>query len=38
LRQAEALFRSHRIPTVNSSAKSVEEMATIILQTFKIKA
>jgi regulator of PEP synthase PpsR (kinase-PPPase family) len=38
LRQAEALFRSHGIPTVNSSAKSVEEMATIVLQTFKIKA
>ena len=37
LRQADALFRSHRIPTVNSSTKSVEEMATIILQTFKIK-
>jgi regulator of PEP synthase PpsR (kinase-PPPase family) len=33
LRQAEALYRSHRIPVINSSAKSVEEMSTIILQT-----
>jgi [pyruvate, water dikinase]-phosphate phosphotransferase / [pyruvate, water dikinase] kinase len=32
LRQAEALFRAHRIPVVNSSAKSVEEMSTVILQ------
>ena len=33
LRRAEALFSSHRIPVVNSSAKSVEEMSTVILQT-----
>jgi regulator of PEP synthase PpsR (kinase-PPPase family) len=33
LRRAEALFASHRIPVVNSSAKSVEEMSTVILQT-----
>ena len=32
LRRAEIMFRSHRIPTVNSSAKSVEEMSTVILQ------
>jgi [pyruvate, water dikinase]-phosphate phosphotransferase / [pyruvate, water dikinase] kinase len=32
LRQAEKLFRTHRIPMVNSSAKSVEEMSTVILQ------
>ena len=32
LRRAELLFRAHRIPTVNSSAKSVEEMSTVILQ------
>jgi [pyruvate, water dikinase]-phosphate phosphotransferase / [pyruvate, water dikinase] kinase len=32
LRRAEALFRAHRIPMINSSAKSVEEMATVILQ------
>ena len=33
LRQAEAMFKSHRIPVINSSAKSVEEMSTLILQT-----
>jgi regulator of PEP synthase PpsR (kinase-PPPase family) len=33
LRQAEAMFRTHRIPVINSSAKSVEEMSTVILQT-----
>jgi [pyruvate, water dikinase]-phosphate phosphotransferase / [pyruvate, water dikinase] kinase len=32
LRRAEALFRSHRIPTINSATKSVEEMSTVILQ------
>ena len=32
LRSAEAMFRTHRIPTVNSAAKSVEEMSTVILQ------
>jgi regulator of PEP synthase PpsR (kinase-PPPase family) len=37
LRQAEAMFRSHRIPTINSSAKSVEEMATVIVQTLSQK-
>ena len=33
LRRAEALYRAHRIPYLNSSTKSVEEMATEILQT-----
>lgn len=33
LRRAEALFRAHRIPVIDSSAKSVEEMSTLILQT-----
>jgi len=33
LRQAEAMFKTHRIPVINSSAKSVEEMSTVILQT-----
>ncbi|GAA3610767.1 pyruvate, water dikinase regulatory protein [Microlunatus ginsengisoli] len=33
LRRAEALFRSHRIPMINSATKSVEEMSTVILQT-----
>ncbi len=37
LRQAESMFRSHRIPMINSSAKSVEEMSTVILQTLKKK-
>lgn len=32
LRRAEALFRSHRIPMINSATKSVEEMSTVILQ------
>jgi [pyruvate, water dikinase]-phosphate phosphotransferase / [pyruvate, water dikinase] kinase len=32
LRKAEALFRSHRIPMINSATKSVEEMSTVILQ------
>jgi regulator of PEP synthase PpsR (kinase-PPPase family) len=35
LRRAEALFRSHGIPTINSSAKSVEEMSTVVLQFLK---
>jgi regulator of PEP synthase PpsR (kinase-PPPase family) len=35
LRRAEALFAAHRIPTINSSAKSVEEMSTVILQTLQ---
>jgi regulator of PEP synthase PpsR (kinase-PPPase family) len=35
LRRAEAMFAAHRIPTINSSAKSVEEMSTVILQTVK---
>jgi regulator of PEP synthase PpsR (kinase-PPPase family) len=38
LRRAEALFRAHRIPVINSSAKSVEEMATVILQHLNGKA
>jgi regulator of PEP synthase PpsR (kinase-PPPase family) len=32
LRRAEAMFTAHRIPVINSSAKSVEEMSTVILQ------
>jgi [pyruvate, water dikinase]-phosphate phosphotransferase / [pyruvate, water dikinase] kinase len=35
LREAEALYRRHRIPVINSSAKSVEEMSTVILQTLQ---
>jgi len=33
IRRAEALYRTHRLPVINSSAKSVEEMSTLILQT-----
>jgi regulator of PEP synthase PpsR (kinase-PPPase family) len=33
LRQAEAMYRNHQLPVINSSAKSVEEMSTVILQT-----
>ncbi len=35
LRMAEAMYRNHRIPVINSSTKSVEEMATVILQSLK---
>ena len=33
LRRAETLYRIHKIPSINSSAKSVEEMSTVILQS-----
>ena len=33
LRRAEALYRAHRIPSINSASMSVEEMAAVILQT-----
>jgi [pyruvate, water dikinase]-phosphate phosphotransferase / [pyruvate, water dikinase] kinase len=33
LREAEAMYRNHRLPVINSSTKSVEEMSTVILQT-----
>lgn len=36
LRRAEALFRNHRIPYINSAAMSIEEMAAVILQTLKL--
>ncbi|MEV8505015.1 pyruvate, water dikinase regulatory protein [Actinoplanes sp. NPDC051475] len=35
LRRAEAMFRLHKVPTINSSASSVEEMSTLILQQIK---
>jgi regulator of PEP synthase PpsR (kinase-PPPase family) len=38
LRRAEALFRAHRIPVIDSSAKSVEEISTLILQTINKKS
>jgi regulator of PEP synthase PpsR (kinase-PPPase family) len=33
LRRAEALYRHHRIPSINSASMSVEEMAAVIMQT-----
>lgn len=33
LRRAEALYRAHRIPWINSASMSVEEMAAVIMQT-----
>jgi regulator of PEP synthase PpsR (kinase-PPPase family) len=38
LRQAEAMYRNHRLPVINSSTKSVEEMSTVILQTLNYKS
>ncbi|HET7474876.1 MAG TPA: pyruvate, phosphate dikinase/phosphoenolpyruvate synthase regulator [Dermatophilaceae bacterium] len=38
LRKAEAMFRAHRVPSVNSSAMSVEEMSTVIMQRMNIKS
>jgi len=35
LRRAEALYRNHRIPVINSSTKSVQEMSTVIFQFLK---
>ena len=35
LRQAGELYAAHRIPVIDSSAKSVEEMAALVLQTLK---
>jgi [pyruvate, water dikinase]-phosphate phosphotransferase / [pyruvate, water dikinase] kinase len=33
LREAETMYRNHRLPVINSATKSVEEMSTVILQT-----
>ena len=38
LRQAEAMYRNHRLPMIDSSSKSVEEMSTVILQTMNHKS
>lgn len=35
LRRATQMYAAHRLPVIDSSAKSVEEMATMIMQTFK---
>jgi [pyruvate, water dikinase]-phosphate phosphotransferase / [pyruvate, water dikinase] kinase len=37
LRHAEAMFRNHHLPVIDSSTKSVEEMSTVILQTLNHK-
>ena len=38
LRQANELYTTHKIPVIDSSAKSVEEMAAVILQQTKLDA
>ncbi|MDN4175159.1 pyruvate, phosphate dikinase/phosphoenolpyruvate synthase regulator [Nocardioides sp. SOB77] len=38
LRRADALFREQRVPVIDSSAKSVEEISALILQTLKASA
>ena len=38
LRQADAMYRNHRLPVINSATKSVEEMSTVILQALNHKA
>src|SRR3954454_5927325 len=35
LRRTEQIFKTHRLPVVDSSTKSVEEISTIILQSLK---
>ncbi|QKJ20461.1 pyruvate, water dikinase regulatory protein [Microbacterium hominis] len=37
LRRAEELYRRTRVPFLNSSTKSVEEMSAVILQTLKVR-
>lgn len=36
LRRAEAMFRAHKIPFINSSSMSVEEMAALIMEALKL--
>ncbi len=38
LRRADALYRAHGIPVINSTTRSVEEMSTVILQTLSSRA
>ncbi|NYG54337.1 pyruvate, phosphate dikinase/phosphoenolpyruvate synthase regulator [Nocardioides perillae] len=38
LRRARALLDAHRLPVIDSSAKSVEEISALILQTLKTRA
>ena len=37
LRRAAQMYAAHRIPVIDSSAKSVEEMSTMIVQTLKTR-
>ncbi len=37
LRRADSIFGAHRLPVIDSSTKSVEEISTLILQTFKAR-
>ncbi|MFI2102643.1 pyruvate, water dikinase regulatory protein [Isoptericola sp. NPDC019693] len=37
LRRAEDLYRRHRVPFLNSSTKSVEEMSAVILQSMRLR-
>ncbi|WP_304034213.1 kinase/pyrophosphorylase, partial [Corynebacterium glyciniphilum] len=37
LRQAEKLYRSHKIPYVDSHAMSVEEMSSVILTRMNLR-
>lgn len=37
LRRAEALYRTHRIPAVNSASMSVEEISAVIMQTGRLE-
>jgi regulator of PEP synthase PpsR (kinase-PPPase family) len=36
LRRAEAMYRAHRIPSINSASMSVEEMAAVIMQSSRL--
>ena len=36
LRRAEALYRAHRVPSINSAKMSVEEMAAVIMQSSRL--
>ena len=38
LRRAEDLYRRNRVPFLNSSTKSVEEMSAVIMQSMRLRA
>ncbi len=38
LRRAEAMYAANRVPVINSTTRSVEEMSTLIVQTFSARA